>query len=160
MGKMHIITIRLLATLVFSITITGLYGQPETLKNPLRKQADTISFLHISDAHIIQHADLYHPVIAKARNHYANGTKHLSDFLTEMPVETGSEMVVHTGDMIDFYEAENIEGNMDASQIEQFLQLLADRSVSFYMTLGNHDIASYHTEEDKLLIQVSQVKIQ
>lgn len=134
---------RLLATFTFSITIVGLYGQPE--------ENGTFSFLHISDAHIIQQSDWYHPVIAKARNHYANGVKPLLDFLSVMPVSTGSEMVILTGDMIDFYEAEDKEGNMDASQIEQFLQLLADKPVPVYMTLGNHDIASYPVRDGKLV---------
>jgi DNA repair exonuclease SbcCD nuclease subunit len=45
--------------------------------------------------------------------------------------------------MTDFYEAETNKGSMKGTQIEQFLELLDPVNIPIYMSLGNHDIASY-----------------
>jgi 3',5'-cyclic AMP phosphodiesterase CpdA len=56
-------------------------------------------------------------------------------------------MVIITGDLIDFYEAETERGPLLATQIEQFVPLFNNCPVPLFVTLGNHDITSYWIEE-------------
>jgi 3',5'-cyclic AMP phosphodiesterase CpdA len=58
-------------------------------------------------------------------------------------------MVIITGDLIDFYEAETANDIMLATQIEQFVPLFFECPVPLFMILGNHDIASYWVDEQK-----------
>lgn len=106
-------------------------------------QHDTVSFLHISDTHLIFNLGLYQSNLAQSRQHYGYGVDSLKQFLKTVPRKTNSDMVAATGDLIDFYEGETIDGNMQDLMIKQFVNLLDKSKTPVLLTLGNHDISSY-----------------
>lgn len=103
---------------------------------------DTVKFIQITDTHVCN-LNSYHPVFAEKRKHFGDGFKPLAEFFEYVPAKLESDFVVITGDMIDYYDAESLTGSMLATQIEQFVQYIDASDVPVYMTLGNHDIASY-----------------
>jgi len=109
----------------------------------LSAQSDTLSFLHISDLHLIFDLEIFQKDLAQSRSHYGNGVKPFKDFLKKKPKETGAEFVIATGDLVDFYEAQKETGEMFGTQIEQFSKLLKPKKNMVFCTLGNHDISAY-----------------
>ena len=106
-------------------------------------QSDTLSFLHISDLHLIFHLDIYQQNLAQSRKHFGQGIEPLKHFLQTMPEKTHSKFIVATGDLVDFFEGETSKGEMFDFQIEQFSRLLDFAGVPVLLGLGNHDISSY-----------------
>jgi len=105
-------------------------------------KADTVKFIQITDTHVCN-LHPYHPVFVEKRKHFGDGAKPLKEFFEIVPEKLESDFVVITGDMIDYYDAESVTGDMLDTQIEQFVRILDESEVPVYMTLGNHDIASY-----------------
>jgi 3',5'-cyclic AMP phosphodiesterase CpdA len=103
---------------------------------------DTLAFIHITDPHVCNLTG-YHPFFAEKRNHFSKNAEPLSKFLQTVPEQLKSDMVVITGDNIDYYEAETEKGAMLETQIEQYTRLIEVSEVPVLLTLGNHDIASY-----------------
>lgn len=116
---------------------------------------DKLTIVHISDTHI---CDLtgYEPYFQERREHYGNGQEPLKRFLETIPSQQNADAVVLTGDIIDFFEARAISGQMLDGQIEQFASLYELSPVPFFMALGNHDIASYWVQDDSK-IEYTQV---
>lgn len=115
---------------------------------------DTISFLHISDVHFCN-LNGYQPDFVEKRKHFGGIADSFRVWIKEAPRELDADFVVITGDMTDFYQAESINGSLQGTQIEQFLALTEESEVPLYMTLGNHDIASYWMEgKDKFSYQL------
>lgn len=107
---------------------------------------DTLTILHLSDTHVSYWAGC-HPLLEELQREKTMDSRSLADWFSSIPRETGADLVVHTGDMIHFYEAASSEGPILATQIEQFASLLSDCPVPFYAVLGNHDIRSYWVDE-------------
>ena len=112
-----------------------------------KEKPDTLRFIHITDTHFCN-LDGYNSSFAEKRQHYGNVTSSLSEFYELMPGKLKSDFMVITGDMTDFYEAESRTGSMLSTQIEQFINLVDNYNIPTYMTLGNHDIASYWVNEN------------
>jgi 3',5'-cyclic AMP phosphodiesterase CpdA len=112
-----------------------------------RNKPDTISFIHITDTHFCNLAG-YHPVIVQGRQHYGEVTDPLISFFRSVPEKLHSDFIVITGDMIDYYEGETALGDMLDTQVEQFARLLQKTHIPVYLTLGNHDIASYMVDPE------------
>lgn len=106
-------------------------------------QPDTLSFLHISDLHLIFNLDVYQQNLAQSRKHFGQGIEPLKQFLQIMPEKTHSNFIAATGDLVDFYEGETKKGEMLDFQVEQFSRLLGFADVPVFLNLGNHDISSY-----------------
>ncbi|MCG6186933.1 metallophosphoesterase family protein [Maribellus maritimus] len=113
------------------------------IRGGLFGQNDTLSFLHITDTHVIFDLDFFQPELAENRSGYKDGVKPLKNFVENMPRKTQSNFVIATGDLVDFFEGENSNGKMLEFQLEQLVQLMGKSQVPFYFTLGNHDIISY-----------------
>lgn len=115
-------------------------------------QSDTMSFLHITDTHVIFNPDGYHTDLIdnRYRKNYDEGDNHLYRFLQTRPENTNSDMVIITGDLVDFFEAETPQGNILALQPEQFSQFISRFHIPIYLTLGNHDIFSFYWKDNKL----------
>ena len=112
-------------------------------------RADTVSFIHISDTHWHNPAG-YHPAIIEARQHYAGATDPLVNFFHTIPRKLKSDFVVITGDIIDYWEGESASGDMLETQIEQFITLKSrNAQIPVYLTLGNHDIETYWTDDGR-----------
>lgn len=133
---MRIRSFFLLIYFIFSLNISG-------FANPRPFNA-----LLLTDTHICN-LDGYKPVLKMKRNHYAHGVAPLRQFLQTKPKQLDADVVILTGDMLDFYEAENEKGTIQATQIEQFYARIYKISpVPFWLTIGNHDIATYWYEGD------------
>jgi 3',5'-cyclic AMP phosphodiesterase CpdA len=109
----------------------------------LPAQPDTLSFLHISDIHLIFDLEKFQPNLAETRKHYANGAELFKDFLKKVPARTGAEFVVVTGDLVDFSEGETTGGEMSGWLITRLSKLVKKQKNKLLFTLGNHDVAAY-----------------
>lgn len=109
----------------------------------LLAQPDTLSFLHISDIHLIFDLEKFQPNFAETRKHYANGVEPFKSFLKKVPAQVGAEFVVVTGDLVDFSEGQTTDGEMSGWLIDQFSKLVKKQKRQLFYTLGNHDIAAY-----------------
>jgi DNA repair exonuclease SbcCD nuclease subunit len=109
----------------------------------LLAQPDTLSFLHISDTHLIFNLDFYRSELAEPREHYGEGVEPLKQFLLSASETTNCDFITITGDLIDFFEMETKDEKMLGFQIEQFSRVMDESLVPVFTTLGNHDIAAY-----------------
>jgi len=134
MGKIKLTTVILIVT---TFIITFISGTVSAQKN------DTLSFLHISDIHVIFGIEQFQKDLAQNRSYSGNRVKSFKKFIKKVPGETGSDFIVATGDLIDIYEGEMAGGEMRRSQTEQFTRLMDKSSVPVFLTLGNHDITYY-----------------
>jgi len=116
------------------------------------QQIDTLSFLHITDLHIIFNQAGYHPAMIDNRlsKNYGTGEPRLKEFLQTVPKQTNSDLVIATGDLCDFFEGPTPTGARMALQAEQLAQLLGESKVPVLLTLGNHDAFYFYWQEDKL----------
>lgn len=103
---------------------------------------DTITFIHVTDPHVCNLTG-YHPFFIEKRLHFGNNAEPLTQFFKSIPGKYQSDFVVITGDNIDYYEAQTEKDGTLDTQIEQYSRLLDASNVPVYLTLGNHDIASY-----------------
>lgn len=134
---------RQMVNAVFIIVFYGctfLFGQ-----NAAR---DSLCFIHISDVHLCS-LDGYQPLFVDMRKHYGEGSRPFRRFLSHIERQYDIHGIIVTGDLIDFYDAESIDGGMDAGQIEYFFGHCQLSTVPIYLTLGNHDITSYWIEEQE-----------
>ncbi len=115
-------------------------------------QKDTLCFLHISDLHVIFNQQGYPPAMIEYRKlkQYNQGENRLRNFFLTVPEKTGSDMVIATGDLVDFMEEETMEDKILNIQIPLFSGLLDEYPVPVYLTLGNHDLFSFKWQNDKL----------
>lgn len=133
-------------TFIFKIKLFGLIFCLLISGNILA-QSDTVSFLHISDLHVIFNLNIFQKDLAQSRQHYGQGVEPLKHFLQTMPQKTNSNLVVATGDLIDFYEGETKDEKMLDFQAEQFTRLSDNCTIPFLLTLGNHDISAYSWDD-------------
>lgn len=133
---------RLFLILVLPCSLISILTAVET-----SAKSDTLKFIHITDPHICNLAG-YHPTFVLGRQHYGQGANSLIDFFKSIPKKLQSDFVVITGDIVDFYEGETILGEMVGNQIELSARLLEKCNIPVYLTLGNHDIASYGIDSD------------
>jgi len=115
-------------------------------------QADTLKILHITDLHVIFNQAGYHPDMIESRKlkQYDQGENRLRQFLQEVPEKTNSDLVIGTGDLVDFFEAETADIKMMDLQAEQFSRLLSDYRIPVLLTLGNHDLFTFYWRDSKL----------
>ncbi len=126
----------------------------------LSMESDTLTVLQMTDIHFCNLAG-YHPRFVEKRNHYGNVAETFQSFLKDKPKQVNADLVVITGDLIDYYEAETARGPWQATQVEQFVPMLSVCPVPVYLTLGNHDIASYwivDNEKDQFQVYVQRAR--
>ena len=79
---------------------------------PFPTTADTLSFLHITDMHLMFNLENYDRDIVYHREYtrnYKEGNSLFNQFMKTVPDQTGSDMIIATGDIIDFYDAKTKE---------------------------------------------------
>ena len=115
-------------------------------------QKDTLSFLHITDLHVIFNQPGYPADLMEYRKQkqYDQGENRLREFLQTVPTKTNSDLVIATGDLVDFFESNTTDGRMLDLQAEQFGRLLDDYHVPVFLTLGNHELFSFNWGNGKL----------
>lgn len=130
--------IKLIRARLFCLTILFLIAQ-----NGFAIKPDTISFIHVSDIHLIFNLEMLQKDLAADRGRYGFGVGAFEGFLQDKPKETGADFIVATGDLVDYYEGEMANHKMVGTSVEQFAQLLNSSNKPVYATLGNHDITAY-----------------
>lgn len=110
-------------------------------------KSDTLTILHITDTHICNLTG-YHPFFAQKRQQYGQGAAPLMKFYSMIPRQTNADLVVNTGDNIDFFQEESANGDMVDTQVERYARLLDFCPVTLLCTLGNHDISDYWVDSD------------
>ncbi|MCK3684726.1 metallophosphoesterase [Maribellus sp. YY47] len=117
-------------------------------------QADTLSVLHITDLHLLLKDNEYMPEIKQNRENkgYLKAVGNLNEFLKTVPKQTESDLVVATGDLIDFYNAEGTDGNMQPDHVKLFSRFIKSYKKPLLLTLGNHDMFSYRWQNDKMKV--------
>lgn len=113
-------------------------------------QSDTLSFLHVSDTHVIFDVERHHPELVTRRKHYGKGIIPLKNLLDSVSSRTNLRFVAITGDMVDFYGAATPEKEVQTRQIEQFAQLINQYPVPVFLNIGNHDIVSYGWDGERM----------
>lgn len=117
-------------------------------------QKDTLSFLHITDMHLMFNLENYDTDIVHHREYtrgYKGTNQKFDQFMQTTPDKTGSNMIIATGDMIDFFSSTTAEGETLEYQVEQFARLLDNYHHPLLLTLGNHDIFSYIWGKNKVI---------
>lgn len=133
--------IKIFSGSLVSILILGFAGNLTSSALP-SADSDTLTFIHLTDIHFCNLTG-YHPAFVQKRQHFGNAVATFPELLKNVPAKVNADMVIITGDNIDYYEAETEKGEMLDTQIEQYARLLDNSKVPVYLTLGNHDIASY-----------------
>jgi 3',5'-cyclic AMP phosphodiesterase CpdA len=117
-------------------------------------QQDTLSFLQVTDAHMMFNLENYDPDIVHHREYtrnYKEANTRFNEFMATVPEKTGSDMVIATGDVIDFFDAKTVNGHTVANQVELFARFLEQYHHPFYMVLGNHETFSYRWGKDRVI---------
>lgn len=119
-------------------------------------QQDTLSILHITDLHVIfnQNAYIREMMDYRQKKDYHLGEARFREFLETVPQQTQSDMIVATGDLIDFFESEVEDGSMLDIQTRQFSKLIDEYELPLLLTMGNHETFTFEwndTLEYKLL---------
>ncbi len=114
-------------------------------------QSDTVSFVHITDTHLIFGLEHYQPDIIRLRKHYGNGIAPLKKMLDSLSTSKTTRFTAITGDMIDFTGATNADGDEHTYQIERFARLINSYPIPVFLNLGNHDIATYRWDGERMI---------
>lgn len=115
---------------------------------------DTISFLHITDLHLMFNLESYDKNVVDHRENvrkYKKSNVNFMSFINEIPYQTNSDFVVATGDLVDFYDAKTPQGHVLKYQIEQMAEFMKQSYFPIYFTLGNHDTFSYEWGDNKVI---------
>ena len=110
------------------------------------QQKDTLSLLHITDLHLIfdQQTFASSPDFMVNRQKYENTVTTLKSFLKEVPKQTKSNMVIATGDLVDFFEVDIRDEKYREAQIQGFCNLIKASPVPVFCAMGNHDLFSFY----------------
>jgi 3',5'-cyclic AMP phosphodiesterase CpdA len=111
--------------------------------NRASAQADTLTFLHTTDTHLIFDIDDYHPEVVSRRKHYGYGIQPLRRLLDSVSTLGGIRFVAITGDLVDYYGAVTPRGVERSLQIERFGRLIREYPIPVFLNLGNHDIVAH-----------------
>lgn len=125
-----------------------------TLGGVVHAQKDTLSFLHITDMHLLFNMENYDSDVVHHREvtrNYKEANSTFEQFMKHIPDKTGSDMIIATGDMIDFHDSPTTEGNVVANQVELFASFMGRYHEPFSMILGNHDTFSYQWGKNKVI---------
>lgn len=120
----------------------------------IHAQKDTLTLLHITDTHQMFNLENYDKDIVHHREYtrgYKDGNLNFKHFMENTPEQTGSDMIVATGDLIDFFSSTTPQGEDLEYQVEEFARLLDVYHNPLFLTLGNHDIFSYIWGENKVI---------
>ena len=126
----------------YKVIIVGLF-----LFTDVFGQSDTLSFLHITDTHLIFHYEHFPQGSLRPLNPIAKSVPQFVHFLQTAPIVAESKMIVITGDMIDFYETGDRNNDMFSFQIQQFARIPELSQIPVFSVLGNHDVATYAKNE-------------
>ncbi|MBD8489160.1 metallophosphoesterase [Echinicola sp. CAU 1574] len=131
---MRMVTFKIIAVL-FLVLVFG----------EAKAQKDTVSILHITDLHVIFNPEAYieEMMVYRQKKDYHLGEGRFREFLSTVPAKTKSDMVVATGDLIDFFESEVGDGSILDIQTRQFSKLLDEYDVPIHLTMGNHETFTF-----------------
>ena len=118
------------------------------LQRNILAQNDTIKILQISDTHLVSQLQYSNPIFAKLRSHLIGSTDSLKKFFKIYPQKYNADAVIINGDIIDYYKTVSSHfGNNLSNPISKFNSITKLCKKPLYLTLGNHDIASFLVNE-------------
>ena len=114
-------------------------------------QRDTLTILHVSDLHVIFNPYAHIPEMMEYRKKkdYHVGESRVRNFLATIPQQTDSDLVVATGDLVDFFESRTVDSSITDIQPREFSKLLRDYPTPVLLTLGNHDVFTFDWAENR-----------
>ena len=107
-----------------------------------------LDFVHISDAHLADLADV-RPELAKMRMHPGAGGDALRAVLARLATPPSPAFVMLTGDILDAWCFDGPSGSPVYGQIRLFKSIQDASKVPLFLALGNHDIQRYGYNPDK-----------
>jgi len=121
------------------------------VQNSLMAQRDTLSILHVSDLHVIfnPYAHISEMMEYRKKKEYHFGESRFRNFLATIPEQTKSDLVVATGDLVDFFESRTVDSSITDVQPREFSKLLSDYTTPVLLTLGNHDVFTFDWAEER-----------
>lgn len=108
-----------------------------------------IDFIHLSDTHIINPAQV-HPKLLELRKNMTPTRAALPRSLAAFRRDAKADLVFATGDLIDAFSFLGADGGTALAQVEAFAAILAKSPLPVYPGLGNHDLLHYGLREDRL----------
>ncbi|MGD8780204.1 MAG: metallophosphoesterase [Ignavibacteria bacterium] len=126
---------------LFFVFVVLLYATIDAQQN-----YDSLTVLYLTDIHICNYEGYCLDIRAKRREQYEDNYQAFEKFLERIPKQTRADEIVATGDNTDLYDAETIEGQLKAGQIEYFLTLYKKSPIPIYLTLGNHETLTIYTK--------------
>ncbi|RUA15767.1 MAG: hypothetical protein DSY83_06960 [Flavobacteriia bacterium] len=119
--------------------------------NSMMAQRDTLSILHVSDLHVIFNPYAHIPEMMEYRKKkdYHLGESRFRNFLATIPDQTESDLVIATGDLVDFFESRTVDSSITDIQPREFSKLLRDYPTPVLLTLGNHDVFTFDWAENR-----------
>lgn len=116
-----------------------------TISLPAAGQQDTLSFFHITDTHFL--FDLKHndpDVIDFSREGKRDSLSfaHFETFVDEVARPLGISHILHTGDIVEYYQSISKEGHLNDTPILNYKKYISDFPLDIYYVLGNHDAFS------------------
>lgn len=115
----------------------------------LHAQTDTLSFLQITDTHLIFDWDLIHKNLVRPKEKYGEGVANFKQFFNETAKKVNHDFVTITGDIFDSYEVQRTDGTMMSFDAAALNKMLKKSKKPVYMVVGNHDIVSYKWNGDR-----------
>lgn len=112
--------------------------------------AAPVEFWQVTDTHLMK-LDGVEPALRKVRQHYEGSTPALERFFSRIGKGGPPAFVLHTGDIIDAYRFDGVNGTVVEGQVEHAKAVLARSPVPLYLTLGNHDIQHYRRAGEKVV---------
>lgn len=133
-----------------------------SVSGTLYAQKETLKILHTSDIHTVYNLDKCNPIFYNLRKRLLGASDSLKNFFAKVPNKVDADMVVITGDLIDYFEADINKSNKVSCQVQQFATVTELCPVPLYLTLGNHCLTSYWINEEdssKMQTQVYADKV-
>jgi 3',5'-cyclic AMP phosphodiesterase CpdA len=87
----------------------------------------------------------------KNKKNYKESNNTFKQFMATIPEQTSCDMIIVTGDLVDFFDAKTGQGNRFAYHVEQFANFIKEFHYPIYLTLGNHDMFSYNWNGEKVV---------
>ncbi|MFA7228076.1 MAG: metallophosphoesterase [Melioribacteraceae bacterium] len=133
------------------IIIAGFVILMTSVSVPVHAQQkyDSLNVIHLTDLHICSWEGYSPDLRTKRRLQYADNQADFENFLRTMPLELHADAIMTSGDNIDFFAGEAVDGTLKAGQIENFVEVIGKSSVPVYLTLGNHEISTFYTKSAK-----------
>jgi hypothetical protein len=106
-----------------------------------------LDFVQVTDAHLI--CEGIHPGIAATLDLKKDSAAHLTAVIHTLSADPAPAFVLLTGDLIDAYTYDGPSGHPVSGPMDAFHAIVENSPIPIFLSLGNHDITSYHYQAGK-----------